>query len=93
MRLVEHMACINQWERPKGSHFSHNPLKVDKLKEKEGEEEAEGGSELQGPKVKFLLHFSSSLYFYIVRVVFITHELLYIILHKLKIMTLSHSFN
>ena len=53
MRLVEHMACINQWERPKGSHFSHNPLKVDKLKEKEGEEEAEGGSELQEPKVNF----------------------------------------
>ena len=82
------MACINQWERPKGSHFSHNPLKVDKLKEKEGEEEAEGGSEPQGPKVKFLLHFSSSLYFYIVRVVFITHELLYIILHKLE----NHDF-
>ena len=65
------MARINQWERPKGSHFSHNPLKVDKLKEKEGEEEEEGGSELQEPKVKFLLHFSSSLYFYIVRVLFI----------------------
>ena len=92
------MACINQWERPKFSHFSQNPFKVDKLKEKEEEEEeeeeeGEGGSELQAPEVKFLLHFSSSLYFYIVRVVFITHELLYIILHKLKIMTLSHSFN
>ena len=60
------MACINQWERPKFSHFSRNPFKVDKLKEKEEEEEeeGEGGSELQAPEVKFLLHFSSSLYFF-----------------------------
>ena len=90
------MACINQWERPKFSHFSRNPFKVDKLKEKEEEEEeeeGEGGSELQAPEVKFLLHFSSSLYFFIVRVVFIIDELLCTILHKLKIVILSHGFN
>ena len=28
------MACINQWERPKFSHFSQNPFKVDKTERK-----------------------------------------------------------